>query len=113
MGEKKTYNYSLCDDKDNTIKQFFERHWVIPKNPENYKFSKEEEQFLKKHMVMPISENVLDGKNGYIVFRGRRPRKLTEDMIKQIQSSDLSQRALAKIYNVSVATINKAKKGEY
>lgn len=114
MNENKTYNYSLCDDKDNTIKQFFERHWVIPKNPESYKFSEEEEQFLKKHMVIPTSENVLNGKNGYIVFRGRRPKKLTDSDIKEIQENTiLSQRKLAEKYKVSVGTINRVKNNKY
>lgn len=108
---KYTYNIILKDNK--SLKQFFERFFVLPKNPKEYKYTKEELNMLKLRTLKPICDEVKQGLNGYIVFRGVKNKKLTEQQVKEIQDSNLSQRKLAEKYKVSVGTINKVKNNKY
>lgn len=109
-------NYRLRKSDDKTIKQFMDRFYVLPKEDRNgdpYKYTKEELEVIKKHKLDLVSEKVKEGKDGYIVFRGTKPKKLSNEQCEEIKSSSLNQRELAKKYNVSVGTINKVKKGMY
>lgn len=104
--------YPIILEDDNSLKQFFDRFYVIPKD---YSFiTAEDKKILDKYNTKLYSENVAAGKNGYIVFRGKKPKKLTDLDIQRIKNDTVSsQRALAFKYNVGVATINKIKNNKY
>lgn len=97
-------------ENDNTLKQFFDRFYVLPKEKD---YTKEEIEFLKTNAIYPTDEDVQNGRNGYITFRGKKPKVLTEDQCREILESKLSQRQLAEKFKVSVGTINKVLKGKY
>ncbi|MBN1047083.1 hypothetical protein DVW08_17310 [Clostridium botulinum] len=60
------------------------------------------------------NEYVAMGKNGYIVFRGKKPKKLSSEQIEEIKSDvSSSQRELGAKYGCSHATINKIKNDKY
>lgn len=108
---KQKYNITLKNN--NTIKQMVDRYYILPKEPKNYEYKEQERDFLESKALKPTSKDVLEGKDGYIVFRGKKPKKLNDDQIQGIQESLLIQRQLAKMYGVSVATINKVKNNKY
>lgn len=106
----KTYPIILEDD--NSLKQLFDRFYVIPKDYSV--ISAEDRVVIEKYYVRLLNELVAQGRNGYIVFRGKKPKKLTEIQIKAIRKDTVStQRELAFKYDVSNATINKIKNGKY
>ncbi|WP_195949272.1 hypothetical protein [Clostridium saudiense] len=106
MEEGKVYSVVLKNDK--TLKQFFERFYVLPKD---IKYSKEKREFLEENKFVLSGEDVINGKNGYIVERPGK--KLTRDQVEIIKKDTGSQRAKAKKYNVSVGTINKIMNNKY
>ncbi|MDO5040113.1 helix-turn-helix domain-containing protein [Clostridium sp.] len=108
---KEIYNITLKDDK--SLKQFFQRFYILPKKPNSYNYTNKELEILKLRSLKPTCKEVKQGLNGYIVFRGVKNKKLTEQQVKDIQNSNLSQRKLAKEYNVSVGTINRVKNNKY
>jgi len=110
MGKGKTY--SLTSNGDNSIKQLFDRFYVIPKD---YSVITDSDRLiLEKYYTTLANDLVAIGKNGYIVFRGKKRKKLTSDQIQDIKSDNVStQRALAFKYDVGVATINKIKNDKY
>lgn len=101
-------DYYLREPNDKTLKQFFDRFYCIPKDKD---FTKEERAFLERVQVAPVSENVLNGKNGYIVFR--KGKKLSAERVEQIKNDIGSYRAKAKKYNLSVGTISKIMNDRY
>lgn len=108
--------YDFTTNNDKTIKQFMERFYVLPKQDEDgkpYKYTKEELKIIEKYALELIKDNVKEGKDGYIVFRGIKPKKLNENQCEEIKNSDLSYRKLAEKYNVSVGTIFKVKNNLY
>lgn len=104
--------YSLVTENDNSLKQLFDRFYVIPKDSSFV--SAEDKIILDKYHLKLVNQLVSEGGNGYIVFRGRKPKKLTLKAIDCIVNDENStQRELAFKYDVSVATINKIKNGKY
>lgn len=104
--------YSLVSENDNSLKQLFDRFYVIPKD---FSFiGNEDKIILEKYHLSLLNQLVSEGGNGYIVFRGKKPKKLSEIEIALIKSDNVStQRELAFKYNVSNATINKIKNNKY
>ena len=96
-----------------TLKELSKYYYLIPKD-----IRMSEEQFLFLDF-----NDILDVNNGFIskdmlsninlVKRGKRKKVLTEEMIKEIQESDLSSRKLGDKYGVSHNIILKVKNGEY
>ena len=111
MDKNEVYRITLKNDK--TLKQMVDRYYIIPREPIGYSFTEDEKAFLQSKALFPSATEVKEGKNGYIVFRGKKPKKLTEQQIQEIQENNLSQRQLAKIYKVSPATINRVKNNKY
>lgn len=107
MTEEKVYSLR---EGSKTLKQFFDRFYCIPKE-DNY--TKEQLEFLKANAIYPTDESVRSGKNGYITFRGTKPKRFTEEQCKEIRESNLTQMELSKKYNCSVGTINKIKNNKY
>lgn len=96
-------------DTDKTLKQLFDRFYLIPKDKE---FSKEELQLLNKHSVAPTHEEVKNGKNGYIVFRNTN-KKLTKEQAEIIKNDTGSVRAKAEKYKISIGTVSKIMNDKY
>lgn len=104
--------YYFTEDNDNTLKQLLDRFYLIPK--EDIKdYSEDLINFLECNTIIPASESVKQGKNGYIIFRGKKNKKLSQVQQEEIESSNKSYRDLAKEYNVSAATISKVKNNKY
>lgn len=111
MNENKTI-CKITLENDNSLKQLFDRFYVIPKS--HYKLTVEDREILERYMSRLSSEAVASGLNGYIVFRGRKPKKLTLEQIQEIKADTTStQRELAFKYDVGNATINKVKNNKY
>lgn len=111
MSDEKVYRITLENDK--TLKQMVERYYIIPREPIGYNFTEQEKEFLQSKALFPSAPEVKEGLNGYIVFRGKRPKKLNNEQIQEIQESTLSYRKLAEIYGISIGTISRVKKGKY
>lgn len=110
--DKKERLYSLVSENDNSLKQLFDRFYVIPKDSSFV--SAEDKIVLDKYQLKLVNQLVSEGGNGYIVFRGKKPKKMTLKEIDSIINDKIStQRDLAFKYDVSVATINKIKNGKY
>lgn len=106
MEEKKIYSLILENDK--TLKQFFERFYILPKD---IKYSDDQRDFLEENKFVLIDEEVSNGKNGYIVERpGKKLSKKQQEIIKNDTGT---QREKAKKYKVSVGTINKIMNDKY
>lgn len=104
--------YSLVSDNDNSLKQMFDRFYIIPKDYSV--ISPGDKIILEKYHSQLLNQLVSEGGNGYIVFRGKKPKKLSEIEVAHIKADTVStQRELAFKYNVGVATINKIKNGKY
>ena len=100
--------YSLTNGKDNTIKQFVERFYIVPKDMD---FTEEERKFLEKYSCYISNPIIASGKNGYIVFR--KGKKLSAEQVEQIKNDTGSSRSKAKKYNLSVSTISKIMNDKY
>lgn len=100
--------YYLRESHDKTLKQFFNRFYCIPKD---INLTKEQKEFLESVNHTPVSENVLSGKDGYIVFR--KGKKLSAEQVEQIKNDTGSYRAKAKKYNLSLGTISKIMNDKY
>lgn len=106
MTNKDSYNLVLHNDK--TIKQLFERFYIIRKDDEG--LTDQDRVIIEKYMC-ELNDGV--GEKTYIIKQGRKPKKLTEEQQKEIKESTLTQRELGRIYNVSASTINKVKNNKY
>ncbi|NFN09989.1 hypothetical protein FDB47_18175 [Clostridium botulinum] len=107
--EKKIYRMTV--DGDNSLKQFFDRFYVIPKEAIS---NDSDRAVMEKYYTVLANEYVSIGRNGYIVFRGKKPKKLTSEQIAEIKANvSSSQRELATKYGCSHATINKIKNDKY
>lgn len=103
--------YPIILENDNSLKQLFDRFYVIPKD---YSINPDDRLILEKYQAHLVNEFVAAGKNGYIVFRGKKPKKLTDLDVQRIKNdTQLTQRELALKYNVGVAVINKIKNNKY
>lgn len=105
---KERETYSLTVGKDNTIKQFVERFYIVPKDMD---FTEEEKNFLEKYSCYISNPIIAAGKNGYIVFR--KGKKLSAEQVEQIKNDTGSYRAKAKKYNLSLGTISKIMNDKY
>lgn len=104
------YSEDSLEKNDNTLKQFFDRFYVIPKDKA---YTNEQLEFLKQKTIHLIHDEVKTGKDGFIVFRGTKKKILTEEQCNEIRESDLTQMELSKKYKVSIGTINKVKNNKY
>lgn len=100
--------YPLTVGKDNTIKQFVDRFYIIPRDGI---FTKEEKKFLEENSCYISDPSIASGKNGYIVQR--RGKKLNNEQVERIKNDTGSQREKAEKYGLSVGTINKIINGKY
>lgn len=106
--EREIYDITLENDK--TLKQFFDRYYVICKDSD---FSKEEREFLEKRKLVLMGEQTKIGKNGYIVFR-KHNKKITDlEELEEIKKDTRPIRQIAKDHAVSIATISKIKNDKY
>lgn len=100
--------YPLTVGKDNTIKQFVERFYIVPRD---LNLTEKQRKFLEAiscHISNPV---IAAGKNGYIVQR--RGKKLTKEQVEIIKNDTGSYRAKAKKYNLSLGTISKIMNDKY
>ena len=58
--------YPLTVGKDNTIKQFVERFYIVPRD---MSFTEEEKNFLEKYSCYISNPIIAAGKNGYSATR--------------------------------------------
>lgn len=100
--------YDLTLPGDNTLKQFFDRFYVIPKG---LKFTDTELKFLKERSFELTDPRVKAGKDGYIVER--KGKKFTPEEVQAIKNEPGTYREKAKKYGVSPATIYKIMKDKY
>lgn len=100
----------LILDNDNSIKTISKRFYIIPKiSPGDVPAVIYD--YLQEH-CLAIDNHIIN--NGYVVVRGRKKKSLTSEQVEEILSDSMhTQKELAEIYNVSVGTINRVKKGEY
>ena len=92
MSKDKEYTITLENDK--TLKQFFDRYYVIPKDLE---FTEDQRKFLEKKAY---------------VFRPSK--KITDiEKLEEIKRDHRPVRQIAKDYGVSIATISKIKNNKY
>lgn len=93
------------------MKKMFDKFYIVPKN---FPFSAEQKEFLEENSMKLLDENIANGKDGYIVFRGKKLKSLNKKQIEEIKADNITtQRDLAFKYNVSAATINKIKNDKY
>lgn len=100
-------------DKITTLKELSKYYYLIPKD---IKMSEEQFLFLDFNDVLDINNGIINKdmlSNINLVKRGKRKKALTEEMIKEIQESNLSSRKLGDKYGVSHSIILKVKNGEY
>ena len=110
--DKDNNTYYIVLENDKSIKQMLDRFYIIPKRKQSY--TKAQIEFLEDNAIYPKSDKVRNGKDGFICFRGKKPKKLTfEQQIEILENADLTQRQLADKFIVSVGTINKVLKGKY
>lgn len=109
---KNDKKYSVVVDGDNSLKQLFDRFYIIPKD---YSLIENGDRIiLEKYHHHLVDKMVSEGENGYIVFRGKKPKKLSQKEIDEIKKDcNSTQRDLAFKYNVSNSTINKIKNNRY
>lgn len=100
--------YELVLDGDNTLKQFFERFYVIPKD---LNWTDNELDFLNRYSFELSDPRVRAGKDGYIVER--KGKKLSNEEVQIIKNDTGSYRAKAKKYNLSLGTISKIMNNKY
>ncbi|MGU9370288.1 hypothetical protein ACV30O_12905 [Clostridium perfringens] len=106
--ESKIYDIILENDK--TLKQFFDRYYVISKD---LNCTKEERDFLEKSRLVLMGRETKIGKDGYIVFR-KYNKKITDlEELEEIKKDTRPVRQIAKDHAVSIATISKIKNDKY
>lgn len=100
--------YPLTVGKDNTIKQFVDRFYIIPRDMD---FTEPQRKFLEENSCYISNHEIASGRNGYIVQR--RGKKLTSEQVAIIKNDTGSYRAKAKKYNLSLGTISKIMNDKY
>lgn len=101
--------HQFTSNDDNTIKQFLDRFYVIPKDG-NY--TNEQLEFMESKNLEPVDEQVKAGKNGYIIFRYNQ-KKVSKELQDIIRNDKGSCREKAKKYGVSIGTISKIMNNKY
>jgi len=104
-------NYEMVLEDDKTVKQFFDRFYVLPKEPKTYKWTEMQRKFLERHSLELVEELERLGKDGYIV--SRKKKMFNAEQVKQIKNDTGSYREKAKKYKVSLGTITKIMNGKY
>lgn len=107
VGKEKIYKLTVKGD--NTLKTFFDRFYILPK--EGKEWGNSEKTFLEQNKLVLSNEKVANGKNGYIVFT--REKLLTPEDVAVIKNDTGTQREKAKKYGLSVGTINKIMNDKY
>lgn len=105
---KRDGKYELTVGKDNTIKQFSERFYIVPRDLD---FTEEQRKFLEENSCYISDPDIAAGRNGYIVQR--KGKKLSKEEVQIIKNDSGSQRVKAKKYGLSVGTINKIMNDKY
>lgn len=100
--------YDMFEEGDNTLKSFFKLNYVIPKVLVKNESDKE---VIERLCTIPSAEEVLNGENGYIVFK--KTKILSDEEVEIIKNDVGSQREKAEKYGVSVGTINKIMNNKY
>lgn len=100
--------YDLVLEGDNTLKTFFERFFVIPKD---LNYTDEELKFLRSLEFELSDPRVRAGKDGYIVER--KGKKLSDEEVEIIKNDTGSYRERAKKYKLSLGTISKIMNDKY
>ena len=108
MNYEDDMTYELVLEWDNTLKQFFDRFYVIPKELD---FEEQEIKTFEKYAFVLSDPRVRAGKDGYIVER--KGKKLNNEQVQIIKNDSGSQRAKAKKYGLSVCTVNKIMNNKY
>lgn len=107
---KESEIYDIILENDKTLKQFFDRYYVISKD---LNCTKEEREFLEKSKLVLMGKETKIGKNGYIVFR-KHNKKITDlEELEEIKKDTRPIRQIAKDHAVSIATISKIKNDKY
>lgn len=106
MSEGKYYDLVL--ENDNTLKTFFERFYVIPR--EGKEWGEEERRFLENNRIELSGEKAREGKNGYIVFR---KYKVDKQKAQDIKNAPGTQKEKAERYGLSIGTINRIMNDKY
>lgn len=101
-------SYSLTSGKDNTVKQFVDRFYIIPRDMD---FTEPQRKFLEENSCYISNPEIASGRNGYIVQR--RGKMLTSEQVVIIKNDTGSYRAKAKKYNLSLGTISKIMNDKY
>ncbi len=109
--EIKKSKYNMVLENDNTLKQFFDRFYVLPKDPNECPWTEEQRTFLETKSLKLSGELERIGKDGYIVTR--KKKKFKPEEVEKIKNEPGSYREKAKKYNVSVGTIYKIMKDKY
>lgn len=107
----KPVKYKMVLDNDKTVKQFFDRFYVLPKKPIGYEWTENQIKFLEKYSLELIEELERIGKDGYIVTR--KKKKFKPEEVERIKNEPGSYREKAKKYNVSLGTIYKIMRDKY
>lgn len=107
----KSVKYKMVLENDKTVKQFFDRFYVLPKKPIGYEWTEEELKFLEEHSLELTDELERIGKDGYIVTR--KKKKFTPEEVQKIKNEPGSYREKAKKYKVSLGTIYKIMRDKY
>ena len=107
VGKEKIYKLTVKGD--NTLKTFFDRFYILPK--EGKEWGNSEKTFLEQNKLVLSNEKVANGENGYIVFT--KEKLLTPEDVAIIKNDIGTQREKAKRYGLSVGTINKIMNDKY
>lgn len=100
--------YDLVLENDNTLKTFFERFYVIPR--EGKEWGEDERRFLEENRIELSGEQAREGENGYIVFR---KYKVNKQIAQDIKNAPGTQREKAEMYGLSIGTINRIMNDKY
>lgn len=100
----------LILDNDNSLKTILERFYIIPKISHGA-VPEVIYDYLQEH-CLEVEENIIN--NGYLVVRGKKKKALTPEQVELIKNDTVhTQKELADIYGVGVATIGRVKQGIY
>lgn len=104
MAEETIYKLTL--EGDNTVRTIFDRFYIINKSDPH--LTDDDRKIIEKYMCELVNEDVRAGKDGFLIFRGTKKKRFTEEQCKEIrEDKNLTQRQLAEKYKCSIGTINK------
>lgn len=109
--DRKRYKYPIVLEDDNSLKQFVDRFYILPREPKDYPYNEKELEFLEERCLELSEPLEREGKDGFIVYR--KKKKLTLEEVHKIKNDKGSQREKAEKYGISVGTINKIMNDKY